>query len=581
MITLRRRSLPLVAGLLVVATSIAVFQWDATKRISHFQDMMASQGRAIADIIAESSIHGLNTFSSWENEVNQRLVNNALWLVWLDNHGGLDTQRLRDFAETMGLHRILVFRADGSLEAASHDPQGAGDGGARVPPGFLDELLAGREAYRALGFKDAAVPGEKRVLAGAARLGGGAIVVNIKADELLANRRDLGPGHLIRSLGEGQAFRYIVIQDRAGIQAASTSQLDFPLSLDEPFLAPLEHDVRWVSREYRTEAGGVFEVSRKLVLGTSTVWLRVGLDASLLDAMRADIRKHALLRLAVLLGGLFLVAALTFAWQRQGALDSQVLQITAELRRHEADARRREKLVAMGALGAGVAHQIRNPLNSIHMIAQVLGRTPDLPEAVRDQAGHIRDESARIEHIVQQFLTFARPREPICEMVDLAALVREVVAVQADALATDDLTFSAYAPGLTAEVDRQFVIECLENLLRNAAAALDGRGKVLVSLIAAGDWAEIVVADDGPGVPAADHDRIFDLYYTTRPEGTGLGLSLAAQMVSAMGGQLLLDAEPGLDGRGARFVVRLPLRQVPRQAPRQAPQQAPRPKEKA
>ena len=103
----------------------------------------------------------------------------------------------------------------------------------------------------------------------------------------------------------------------------------------------------------------------------------------------------------------------------------------------------------------------------------------------------------------------------------------------------------------------------LENLLRNAAAAVGPGGKVLVSLIGAGDLAEIVVADDGPGVPAAERDRIFDLYYTTRPEGTGLGLSLAAQMVSAMGGTLNLDPEPGLDGQGARFVVRLPRHRTP------------------
>jgi len=561
MVTLNKRSLPLLAGLLVVVLAIAIFQWDSRQRVAHFHDMMENQGRAMADIVAESSLHGLNTFNSWENEVNQRLVNNAMWLVWLDTRGDLDAEHLHDFAETMGLHRILVFRADGSLFAASHDPTGGGEGSLRVPGGFIEPLLDGTVAFRALGFKNAALPGEKRILAGAARLGGGAIVVNIKADELLANRRDLGPGHLIKSLGEGRVFRYIVIQDRTGIQASSTSKLDFPLSLDDPYLAPLEAGEHWVSREFDTADGGVFEVSRRLELATGTVWLRVGLDATLLETMRVDTRNHSLMRLAVVLGGLFMVSALTYAWQRQSALDTQVARISAELRRHEAEARRREKLVAMGSLGAGVAHQIRNPLNSIHMISQVLGRTPDLPETVLEQARHIGAESARIEEIVRQFLTFAKPREPVFERLDLARLVREVVDLQAAALASEDLTFSAYAPGLEAEVDRQFVTEVLENLLRNAAQALAGHGKVLVSLIANGDNAEIVVSDNGPGVPEADRDRIFDLYYTTRPEGTGLGLSLTAQMVSAMGGILVLDSEPGLDKRGARFVARLPLRQ--------------------
>ena len=566
MALLNRRSLPLLAGMLVIAAAIVFAQWDARNRVAHFQDMMEDQGRAMADIVAESSLHSLNTFNSWENEVNQRLVNNALWLVWLDANGDLATDHLAEFAATMGLHRILVFGPDGSLVAASHSPAGGGGSGLRVPGPFLEPLLNGSVAFRSLGFKDASLPGEKRVLAGAARPGGGAIVVNIKADALLADRRDLGPGHLIKSLGEAEVFRYIVIQDRSGIQASSTSQLDYPLGLDEPCLAPLEDGAQWVSREFSAPVGGVFEVSRKLALATGTVWLRVGLDASLLENMRADSRNHVIMRLAVGLGGLILVSALTFAWRRQSVLDTQVAHISAELRRHEAEARRREKLVAMGSLAAGVAHQIRNPLNSIHMISQVLGRTPDLPENITEQAGHIRDESARIEEIVQQFLMFAKPREPIFEKVDLALLVREAVELQGAALATDELTFSAYAPGLTAEVDRQFVTEVLENLMRNAAQALAGRGKVLVSVIARGNRAEISVADNGPGVTEADRDRIFDLYYTTRPEGTGLGLSLTAQMVSAMGGLLTLDSEPGLDKRGARFVARLPLRQ---QRPRQ------------
>jgi signal transduction histidine kinase len=563
MTVLNRRSLFLLAGLLVVFGAVIASQWDARNRVAQFQDMMESQGRAMADIVAESSIHGLNTFNSWENEVNQRLVNNALWLVWLDTHGGLDAAHLNDFALTMGLHRILVFAADGALEASSHAPGADGEGSLRVPTGFLDPLLTGAEAFRSLGFKSASRPGERRILAGAARLGGGAIVVNIKADDLLSNRQGLGPGHLIKSLGEGQVFRYIVIQDRSGIQASSTSALDFSLGLDAPYLLPLENGARWVSREFSTPAGGVFEVSRKLALAAGPHWLRVGLDATLLAELRRDTRNHALIRLAMLLGGLFLVAALAAAWQRQSALDSQVVTISAKLRRHEAEARRREKLVAMGSLGAGVAHQIRNPLNSIHMIAQVLDGAEELPAGVRDQVRHIRDESARIEDIVQRFLIFTKPRKPVFEILDLAALVRDVVDLQAAALTAADLTFSTYAPGLQAEVDRRFMIEILENLLRNAAQAMQGPGKVLVSLIARGEWAEIVVADNGPGVPAADRERIFDLYFTTRPEGTGLGLSLTAQMVAAMAGQLSLDTEPGLDNRGARFVVRLPLRQAP------------------
>jgi len=351
----------------------------------------------------------------------------------------------------------------------------------------------------------------------------------------------------------------VVIQNETGIQASSTDQLEFPFPVDDPDLLPLQRGAEYVTREFDSPLGGVFEVSRIVELPSGLVLLRVGLDSAMLTAMRVDIRHHLILRMVVLLVSVILVSSLFLAWQRQSVLDREVVKVTAQLRQHEAEARRTEKLVAMGSLAAGVAHQIRNPLNSIYMISQILERTSGLPEGIHDQARHILTESGRIEGIVQQFLQFAKPREPDFERVDLAKLVREVLEIQAAAHEGREIDFSAYAPGLDAEVDRRFVVEILENLIQNAAQAVGRSGKVMVSLIARGEAAEIVVADDGPGVPPGDRDRIFDLYYTTRPEGNGLGLSLVAQMASSMGGSFSLSSEPGLDHRGARFLVTLPI----------------------
>ncbi|MBU2501818.1 hypothetical protein KJ682_10865, partial [bacterium] len=350
-----------------------------------------------------------------------------------------------------------------------------------------------------------------------------------------------------------------VFQDETGIQASSTDRIEFLPTGQDPYLQPLLQGQEWVAKESDTPLGRIYEVARVVPLFGGDALLRVGLDAAPLTALRADIRRRTVMRAVVLGVSVLLLSALMMAWQRQGALDRQVERISRELRRKEEEARRAEKLVAMGSLAAGVAHQIRNPLNSIHMIAQVLGRREGLGPEVRDQARHIRDESARIETIVQEFLDFARPREPVFETVDLAGLVRDVAAVQESAHGDQDLIVSAYAPGLEAEVDRAFMTEILENLVRNAAEAVGTGGKILVSLIGAGDRAEIVVADDGPGIEPGIRDRIFDLYFTTRPEGNGLGLSLAVQMAGAMGGNLALSDEPGLDGKGARFVLTIPL----------------------
>lgn len=560
--TIRRWVFRLTALLLLAAGLTMAFLWDVRKRVDHQEDMMVAHGRAIADIVAESSIHNLGAFNQWENEVNHRLINNALWLARLDETGALNTEVLRDFAATMGLFRILVFDISGRVVAANPLPPGSGAGYGNLPRKFLNPLLKGEKSYLSLGYRSVPRKTGQRFTAGAARKGGGAVVVNIEADELLATRREMGPGHLIKTLGKGRGVHYVVIQDETGIQAASTDQLAFPFPADDPHLLPLQEGAEWVTREFDSPLGGVFEVSRVMDLPSGPVLLRVGMDSALLVNMRADIRTHAILRIVVLLASVFLVSALFLAWQRQSVLDREVSKVTAQLRQREAEARRMDKLVAMGSLAAGVAHQIRNPLNSIHMISQVLEKTPGLPDGVHDQARHMLTESSRIEDIVQQFLQFAKPREPVFEIVDLAGLVRDMVGIQAAAHEGTGINFSAYAPGLDADVDRKFVVEILENLMQNAAQAMDGKGKVLVSLIARGGMAEIVVADDGPGVAPGDRDRIFDLYYTTRPEGNGLGLSLVVQMASSMGGSLSLDTEPGLDHKGARFVVTLPIHRI-------------------
>lgn len=559
----RRTAFRLTALLLVTFGVAMVFLWDVRKRVGHQEEMMVAHGRAIADIVAESSIHNLGTFNQWENEINRRLINSARWVARLDEAGALDPKVLGEFAGVMGLQRILIFDAQGRLEAANPVPRGSGEGFGNLPRDFLDPLLRGEAATRSLGYRSVPRKGEMRFTAGAARAGGGAVVVNIAADGLFASRTEIGPGHLIQTLGQGRGVHYVVIQDEHGIQASSTDKLTFPFPSDDPHLQPLQGDAEWVSREYLSPLGGVFEVSRVVELPSGPVLLRVGMDSVLLENMRADIRAHAILRVVVLVVSVVLVSALFLAWQRQNYLDREVAKVTAKLRRREADARRKEKLVAMGSLAAGVAHQIRNPLNSIHMISQVLEKTPNLPGGVLDQVRHVLTESGRIEDIVQQFLQFAKPRQPNFELVDLAGLVREVVGVQSAAHEGTGINFSAYAPGLMVEADPTFVVEILENLMKNAAQAVGRSGNVLVSLVASGDVAEIVVADDGPGVPADERDRIFDLYYTTRPEGSGLGLSLVAQMAAAMGGTLSLDMEPGLDSKGARFVVSLPIHRAP------------------
>ncbi len=546
--------LALVAGILVVSSLK-----DSRNRIATTESMMVAQGRSIADIIAESSIHGIAAYNQWETEVSSRLINNARWVARVDSSHGLSHDVLADLASVMNLKRILIFDSAGEVEYSSYQSPSGKKITGNISPEYLEPLLDGSLASRSFGFRTARKTGVKHFAAGVARAGGGAIVVSIQAENMGLVLREVGPGHLIKTLGDGQGVKYVVLQDENGIQASSTSEIGFLHPGIDPSLKPLLAGESHASRSYHSDLGEIFEVSRIIKQSNgSDILLRVGLDGSLLEQLKDDINRRTRMRGLIFLGSMILATSLMLAWQRQAVLDKEVLKIGRKLRAREEEARRAGKLVAMGTLAAGVAHQIRNPLNSIHMIAQLVNRRPDLPGNLGDQLGHIRDESSRIESIVQQFLDFAKPREPHMETVDLAALVSGAAGVQSTAHGSDGVEIKVSTEPVTAVLDRSFIIEVLENLIRNAADALEGQGIIEVTLTNSSRGPEISVADNGPGIDPENRERIFDLYFTTRREGTGLGLSLTNQMVSALGGNLVLDDSPGIDGRGARFIIQLP-----------------------
>jgi signal transduction histidine kinase len=390
-------------------------------------------------------------------------------------------------------------------------------------------------------------------IAGQAR-GIGEAAVHLASDERAAGDRPGELEHAVTALGLNLGVRFIEIRGDRGLLVATPGASVPAAAAPEP-AAP-----GGPPREYPAPGGSVYEVavSGALVDGEQVV-ARVGLDPGPLQQLRHDAMVRARLRLGLGAAGAALIMVLLLSLQRQAVLGREVAKIRRRLERQEEEARRNEKLAAMGALAAGVAHQLRNPLNSIHLLTQVLAGDPALGEEARTRVGHITGEAARIDRRIRQFLDFARPREPVLEPVAVDEVVQGVAALQADARRQAGVEIIGYAPSRQVMIaDRGFIVEILENLVRNAAEA--GATKIMASLVAGGEHIDIAVADNGPGIAAAERGRVFDLYYTTRPDGSGLGLSIASQLAATLGGNIRLDDEPGLEGRGARFVLRLPHR---------------------
>jgi signal transduction histidine kinase len=246
------------------------------------------------------------------------------------------------------------------------------------------------------------------------------------------------------------------------------------------------------------------------------------------------------------------------------ALSEQLAETNRQLRRAQDEARRSERLAALGQLSAGLAHEIRNPLGVIKGSAEMLSQKLQGSQPIASElAGYISSEVNRLNALVARFLDFARPSRLALHPVDIGALVdRAVDAVRSQYPQSKVTIERNYANGLPQVLaDEPLFEQVFVNLLLNAFEAMDGTSPAVLRLSIAADslngqpGVSIEVQDTGPGVPAENREQIFNPFFTSKKNGVGLGLSIVAKIIDDHRGSIQLESEAG---RGARFRVFLP-----------------------
>ena len=235
----------------------------------------------------------------------------------------------------------------------------------------------------------------------------------------------------------------------------------------------------------------------------------------------------------------------------------QLANANVQIQAAEEAVRRSDRLAALGQLSAGLAHELRNPLGTIKASAEMLSRNlSGENEVAREVAGFITSEVDRTNSLVTRFLQFARPLQVRPEKADLAAaLDRSVAMVEREApgiaiYKNYDLDIPPFP------FDAELMERVFYNLALNAAQATAPGGAVTVKTRAAGRMAEIAVIDRGTGIDAKQLDSIFNPFFTTKPEGVGLGLAIVSKIVDEHGGKITVESEPG---KGSIFRVLLPM----------------------
>ena len=245
--------------------------------------------------------------------------------------------------------------------------------------------------------------------------------------------------------------------------------------------------------------------------------------------------------------------------QSLNALSGRVADVVQRLQAAEHESLRNDQLAALGQLAAGLAHELRNPLTAIQTLVEAArcnGETSQLDD--RDLEV-IDEELSRLDATLQSFLDYARPPKLQRTTIDLREIVERTVTLVRPRAEQQSVVVNVEGPDspLWVSADREQLRQVLLNLLLNALDALGSGGRITVKATTAPERQDVVlrVADDGPGIAAEIQDRLFEPFASSKPSGTGLGLTICRRIVENHDGELA--AENGPAG-GAVFTVRLP-----------------------
>src|SRR5215467_4514788 len=268
------------------------------------------------------------------------------------------------------------------------------------------------------------------------------------------------------------------------------------------------------------------------------------------------------------LGGGDLNASVTFAHRNDeiGDLGRNFNQMVVQLREsreeierlHRTQMSRAEHFATLGEMATGLAHEIRNPLAGIAGVIEIIGRDLPASSPAREVVKDVRQEIARINHIVTDLLQTARPHPPKVRKSDLNITVEHAVMLGRQQALAKGIEISLHKDPSLPEIehDSDQIHQVLLNLLLNALQAIDRHGKVAVTLSRRDSTAVVEVTDNGRGIPAENLPNIFRPFYTTKGDGTGLGLSLARRIVEDHHGRINVTSTVG---KGTTFAVLLPL----------------------
>lgn len=468
--------------------------------------------------------------------------------LWKEEH--LSGNYLRNFAEEKNLWLVALLDKKGRVVFQSRSLprviEGTDISRLGMPPEISLELFTQLSTLRKLSF-----------IALRRKDGSGTIIIALDREGSKFWGTKVSVEKAIEKLGEEQGPVYLIVMDRQGVVLGSAGKIPAKWKADEIHTAEILSGRQSIeSRKVVYRERNVLDIGVPFRLHDQVAGIaRIGLSWSSAERILKENRRNTFIFMA------FIVAiALLSLWLLYHNQNRHLAGIVEMQRQLE----KAERLSALGQLAAGVAHEIRNPLNAVSMASQRLRREfmpaePDRIEEFQTLTGVIRDEIKRLNGIIEEFLTFSKSRRlelreyPVTEVLQkIVNLVREEASTKGITLRSSWGSAPAVIPMDIDKLQQAFL-----NLVKNAMESIDGEGSITLSVEPRErDRISICISDTGCGMTADKIERIFSPDYTTKEKGLGLGLPLANEIILGHGGELRVTSQPGA---GTVFEVILPV----------------------
>jgi len=384
----------------------------------------------------------------------------------------------------------------------------------------------------------------------------GTVVINLDKPGLIYWSLKVAVEKGIKKIGEGHGIIYLQIIDEQNKLLSGVGQLPEELSgNDFNFREVMSGKVKIVSRKVDSGDSKILDMVAPLYIDKKVVSIvRIGLDRGSMDKIIAENRRN----IFVFMIFIALVAILSM-WLLYHDQNRHLAGIIEMERRLE----KAERLSSLGQLAAGVAHEIRNPLNAISMATQrlkmdFLPAQPEKMEEFKNLSGIIRDEIKRLNGIIEEFLSFSKSRRlqlsdfSIIDVLQkIVSLIREEASARGVTIETKWRLSPAIIPMDVNKLQQSFL-----NLIKNALESIPAEGKITITVDKEGkNYIVASISDTGCGMTAEEIEKIFSPEYTTKEKGVGLGIPLASEIIRGHGGEIRVIS---LKGKGTTFEVVLP-----------------------